>query len=205
MLTTLLLYVHGEQYSNSFLTTWWEETHLETFAQVIGSHHHLCHSKVAVQLNSIWYCKLTSKQICGKLSEQKDWFKAKNSPKAEIRGTFRGPWATQLNILFSVREVKRSATTNHIIVAEPISQWQCTVLMQSFYQHNHTSPYKVVLQYYYILPRGQRIKTLTRGCGTAPSALSSVQMLHILQVIISDCQPIYIMHCNLIRQILVSV
>lgn len=28
--------------------------------------------------------------------------------------------------------------------------------------------------------------------------------LHILQVIISDCQPIYIMHFNLISQILVS-
>lgn len=108
MLTTLLIHVHGEQYSNSFLT-WLEETHLETFAQVIGSHHHLRHSKVAVQVTQFG------------IAEQ------------------------QLNILFSVRKVKRSATINHIKVAEPTSQWQCTVLMQSFYQYNHTSPYKVVL------------------------------------------------------------
>lgn len=182
--------------SNWLFMKWLEETHSETSVQAIGSHRHTCHGEATVQLNSIWLCKLTSKQIWGKLSEQTDWFKAKDSPKAEIRGTFRDPSATPNNILFSVVEVKSNATARHIIIAKPISQWQDTGMMVSLCSYGHTSSYSAVYcsiqpaywTYLCVLPRGQWIRTLTHGCVAAPYALCSMQMLYLLEVISLDCQ-----------------
>lgn len=74
-----------------------------------------------------------------------------------------------------------------------------------------------VLQYstqsYCILPRELWIKILTCGGLAVSSALSSTQMLYLLEVIVFDIQhcirptlrQVYIMHCNLISQTLVSV
>lgn len=128
----------------------------------------------SAELNLV--CKLTSKQIWGKLSEQTDWFKAKDFLKAEIRGTFRDPSVTPNNILFSVVEVKRNATAKHIIIAKPISQWQDTGMMVSLCSYSRTSSYSAAYcsiqptywTYLCVLPRGQWIRTLTHGCVAAP-------------------------------------
>lgn len=101
-----------------------QETRLKTCTRATRSRSRICLCKVAVRLNSIWHCKLTSKQIWGKLSVRVDWFKAKDSPEAEIRGTFRGPWAA----LYCTVGMNRN--TNHVRIEKP-SHWEGTVVTLS--------------------------------------------------------------------------
>lgn len=203
---------------NWLFTTWLEETLSETSVQVIGSHSRIRHGKVAVQFNSIWHCKLTSKKIWGKLSEQTDWFKAKDSLKAEIKGTFRGPWATLHNILLTVVGVKRNATANHIIMVKPISQWRDAVMMLSLHRYSHISSYRVV----YCRIQLSLIVFYPEDNGSKPwhtaelefhlhyplcrcYIYSRLSFLTPSTVKRATLRQVYIMHCNLISQTLVSV